>query len=349
MSRRAAGNLPSAAADRKAGAGRGGVALATVLLCITLPGVTALVEGVSFYAGNRSSGFITVGGQRRGYLLHVPSGHDHSRPAPLVISLHGAGLWGAAQRDISRWNDLADREGFVVAYPSGAGRASPRVWSPNPGPRLMRDVEFITRLIDTLVARYNVDPERVYVNGLSNGGGMTFALSCAAPERVAAAGIVAGALTHPWDGCAGARPLPVVVIHATRDPVVPYEGGQTWVGPRPFPNIPDWVGRWAERNACDAAPRDSVLSATVSRRAYAGCAGGADVVLYTLHGDGHVWPSGGALPRWLVGTDSRSMDATKVMWDFFRERRSLAGASATSRTGPAAQHAVAAEGAPRRR
>lgn len=305
--------------------GRRAAALGAVLLCITLPGVAALVEGVSFYARNRSSGFITVGEWKRGYVLHVPSGHDYSGPAPLVISLHGAGLWGAAQRDISRWNDLADAEGFVVAYPSGVGRASPRVWSPNPGPRLMRDVEFITRLIDTLAARYDVDPDRVYVNGLSNGGGMTFALSCLAPERVAAAGIVAGALTHPWDLCAGAPTLPVVVIHAIGDPVVPYEGGQTWVGPRPFPNIPDWVGQWAKRNGCDAPPRDSTLSATVAHRQYSGCAGRADVVLYTIHGDGHVWPGGGPLPRWLVGADNRSLDATNAMWEFFRDRRRRAG------------------------
>jgi polyhydroxybutyrate depolymerase len=325
------------------------VVLAAVLLCVTLPGVVALVEGVVFYAANRGSGVIVIGEESRGHLLHVPKGHDRSRPTPLVISLHGAGLWGAAQRDISQWNERADREGFIVAYPSGVGHASPRVWSASPGPRLMRDVAFISRLIDTLVAHYNVDPDRVYVNGHSNGGGMTFALSCLAPERVAAAGIVAGALTHPWELCDGATPVPVVVIHGTDDPVVPYAGGPTWVAPWPFPSIPKWVGRWAERNACEAVPRDSVLSATVTRRAYAGCAGGADVVLYTLRGDGHVWPSGGALPRWLVGTDSRSIDATEVMWQFFRERRLPVGASATSRTGPAAQHAVAADGASRRR
>lgn len=348
MSGRGAGAVPPAAVDGKAAAGRRRVALAAVLVCITLPGVTALVEGVSFYARNRSSGFITVGEHQRGYVLHVPRRNDRTGPVPLVISLHGAGLWGAAQRDISRWNELADREGFVVAYPSGAGRASPRVWSPSPGPSLMRDVEFITRLMDTLIERYHVDPDRVYVNGLSNGGGMTFALSCLAPERVAAAGIVAGAQTHPWDLCAGAPPLPVVVIHATGDAAVPYEGGQTWVGPRAFPRIPDWVGRWAERNGCDALPRDSALSARVTRRTYAGCARGADVVWYTLHGDGHVWPGGGALPRWLVGTDSRSMDATTAMWEFFRERRVPAGTSATGSTGPAAKQAVAADGASRR-
>jgi len=301
-------------------AGRRTVVLAAVLLCLTLPGIVALGEGVAFYAGNRGSGVIMVGEEPHGYVLRVPRGHDRSRPAPLVISLHGAGLWGAAQRDISRWNDLADREGFIVAYPSGAGRASPRVWSPYPGPRRMRDVEFITRLIDTLVARYNVDPDRVYVNGLSNGGGMTFAFSCAAADRVAAAGIVGGALFEPWGVCIGAPPIPVVVFHGTRDPVVPYEGGTTWVAPGPSPNIPHWVGRWAERNGCAPAPRDSVLSATVTRRAYSACAGGADVVLYTLHGDGHVWPGGGSLPTWLVGTDSRSIDATRVMWEFFVER-----------------------------
>jgi polyhydroxybutyrate depolymerase len=314
---------PTLAGDPHAPPGWRGVALAAVLLCIALPGVMALVEGVSFYSRNRSSGFITVGERSRGYVLHVPEGHDYSRPAPLVISLHGAGLWGAAQRDISRWNDLADREGFIVAYPSGAGRASPRVWRTSPGPSLMRDVDFIARLIDTLVARHNVDPDRVYVNGLSNGGGMTFALSCTLPDRLAAAGIVAGAQTLQWELCTGAPALPVVVIHATRDPVVPYDGGETWVSPRPFPNVPAWVERWAERNRCDANPRDSVLAAQVTRRAYSACAGAADVVLYTLHGDGHVWPGGRTLPVWLVGTDSRSMDATKVMWEFFRDRHAV--------------------------
>jgi polyhydroxybutyrate depolymerase len=321
MSSHAAGERPPAAGDAYTPSGRRRAALVAVLLCITLPGVVALVEGVSFYAGNRSSGFITVGEQKRGYVLHVPGSRDHSRPVPLVISLHGGGLWGAALRDISRWNDLADREGFIVAYPSGAGRASPRSWSPSPGPRLMRDVDFISRLIDTLVARHNVDPDRVHVNGLSNGGGMTFALSCAIPERLAAAGIVAGAQTLPWSLCADAPAVPVVVIHGTHDSVVPYDGGETWVSPRPFPNVPAWVRRWAERNRCAAAPRDSAPSAKVTRRTYSACEHAADVVLYTLHGDGHVWPGGRALPAWLVGTDSRSMDATEVMWEFFRERR----------------------------
>jgi polyhydroxybutyrate depolymerase len=308
------------------GASRSGartVTLTVVLACLTLPAAAALVEGISFYVRNRSTGVIVVEGRPRDYVLHLPRQLDRGRPAPLVISLHGAGLWGAAQRDISRWDDLADRAGFIVAYPSGEGRWSPRLWAPSPGPELRRDVEFIARLIDTLVARYDVDSTRVYLNGLSNGGGMTFAFSCAAPERIAAAGLVASALTHPWNECDGAPPMPVVVIHGARDPVTPYGGGATWVGDV-FPGIPQWVRLWARRNGCTAAPRDSTLSANVTRRTYAGCTSGAEVVLYTLREDGHVWPGGGPLPRWLVGPDSRSMDATSVLWQFFRRQRLFA-------------------------
>ncbi|MEX2182238.1 MAG: PHB depolymerase family esterase [Gemmatimonadaceae bacterium] len=293
--------------------------LAGLLFCINLPGVVALVEGAPFYARNRSTGFITISGVERGYLLHVPRSIDRSRPVPLVISLHGGNLWGAAQRDISGWNDLADVEGFLVAYPSGAGRASPRAWRAIAGANVTRDVEFLATLIDTLVARYGVDPARVYVNGLSNGGAMTFAFACAEPHRVAAAGIVAGAQLQPWGACVSAPPVPVVVFHGTEDPVVPYGGGTTWISARAFPSVTDWVAQWAERNGCAPIPRDSVLSKAASQRSYAACTGG-DVVLYTLHGDGHVWPGGGAGPAWLSGTDSRALDATRVMWEFFRGR-----------------------------
>ena len=87
--------------------------------------------------------------------------------------------------------------------------------------------------------------------------------------------------------------------------------------PFPFPGIPGWMQRWAERNECAMTPHDSALSATTTRRTYPECDAGADVVLYTQREDGHVWPGGGRLPKWMVGIDTRSIDATSVMWDFF--------------------------------
>lgn len=300
---------------------------AVALLLINLPGALALAGGVSFYLSNRSTGFLTIAGERRGYVLHVPEGHSPSRPAPLVISLHGAGLWGAAQRDISGWNAVADREGFIVAYPSGAGwgRASPRVWHVDPDRGMARDVAFIAQLVDTLSARYNVDRDRVYVNGLSNGGGMTFVLSCVLADRIAAAGVVSSAITMRRTACPPLeqRAVPVIAFHGTADPVTPYAGGKAWIAPRAFPSVPEWIQSWAERNRCAPNPRDSLVAANVTRRAYVRCADGADVVLYTLHGGGHVWPGGMSLPRWLVGgaEGAGDVDASREMWAFFRERR----------------------------
>src|SRR5213080_2182051 len=89
----------------------------------------------------------------------------------LVISLHGAGLWGAAQKETSQWNRVADAHGFIVVYPSGEAGAGPRVWHEGGEAAPSRDVRFISELIDTLEAAYNIDPGMIYANGLSNGGG----------------------------------------------------------------------------------------------------------------------------------------------------------------------------------
>lgn len=297
-------------------------ALAGALLLVNLPGVLAIGGGVWFYRSNRSDASIEVAGQRRGYVLHVPQ-HNASRHLPLVISLHGAGLWGAAQRDISRWNALADGEGFIVAYPSGSqgGRGSPRVWEVE-GAGLDREVEFFIRLIDTLATKYGIDRSRVYVNGLSNGGGMTFALSCRMADRIAAVGLVAPALTMRALACPDARPLPVMVIHGTADPATPYEGGKNWIAPRAFPPVRPFVAAWAARNRCAPDAHDSSVAPKVLRREYLRCAEDADVVFYTLLGGGHVWPGGMLLPRWLVGReeDAGTIDATAALWTFFHAR-----------------------------
>ena len=192
-----------------------------------------------------------------------------------------------------------------------------------PSALLMTDVRFISELIDTLEATYNIDPSRIYANGLSNGGGMSFVLSCTLSDRIAAVGMVAAAQTLPWKWCTDQRPMPMIAFHGTRDPIVPYNGGATWISPRAFPNVLKWTANWAERNRCAPNPVESMVAADVSRRAYTDCAVGAAVVLYTVNGAGHTWPGGKPLPEWLAGTTSQSIDATSLMWDFFREHQLL--------------------------
>jgi len=300
------------------GTSRGGV-LGAVLALISLPVVLVVIDAVSFRVANRSNGSLVSAGLTREYLLYVPPSYDRTKATALVISMHGAGGWPVQQRDLSRWNQLADAAGIIVVYPSAAAGRGPRVWHVDDGPGLMRDVRFIADLIDTMEARYNIDPARIYANGISNGGGMTFVLSCTLSDRIAAFGTVAAAHTLPWSWCSDRRPAPLVAFHGTADPDIPYNGGTSWLARDSFPNVLAWTRDWSRRNRCAGTPVDSRVAADVTRREYTACAGGAAVVLYTLAHGGHTWPGGERMPEWFVGRTSQSISATSIMWAFFQD------------------------------
>ena len=290
--------------------------IAAVAIVISLPVVLAAFEAISFRVQNRNNGSMISSGEKREYLLYVPRSYDPAKPAPLVISMHGAGGWPKQQMDVSEWNRVAEREGFIVVYPAGRDSAGPRVW--RVGPDFKKDVQFISELIDKLEAEHNVDRTRIYANGFSNGGGMAFVLSCALADRIAAVGMVGAAQTLPWSWCTERRAVPLINFHGTDDRFAFYNGGQSWVAPHPFPAVPIWTANWARRNRCDPQPVESAIAADVTRREYTRCADDASVVLYIVHGGGHTWPGGGPLPEWFTGPTSRNIDASSMMWEFFR-------------------------------
>ena len=296
--------------------------MASMLLCIGLPPVCVLIAAAASYSENRTTGTIrTSAGQTREYILHVPGNYDRTRPMPLVISMHGAMNWPSFQMALSQWNTLADEQGFIVAYPAGTG-GGPKVFTLDrllSDGRRAPDIVFISELIDTIEAAYNIDPARIYANGLSNGGGMTYALSCTLADRIAAFGPLASAITEELDKCVNERPAPVVAFHGTADPFTPYEGAKVWIAPHPFPNIPAWIATWARRNRCAPEPVDSVVAADVTRREYTNCEDAASVQLYTVKGAGHQWFGGMKGPEWMLGPFSHSIDATRVMWEFFQK------------------------------
>jgi polyhydroxybutyrate depolymerase len=290
--------------------------IGAVLVLFGLPAMLALIDAVTFYVHNRNNGSIVSSGQKREYLLYVPRSYDRTKPTALVISMHGAGGWPVQQMELSEWNRLAESQGFIVVYPSGIGSAGPRVW--HVGNRGARDVIFISELIDKLEAAYNIDPSRIYANGMSNGGCMSYVLSCTLSNRIAAVGMVGAAQTLPWNWCTDQRAVPMIAFHGTADRMAPYNGGATWVASESFPNVSTWTANWARRNRCAPHPVESAVAADVTRREYTNCADGAAVVLYTIRGGGHSWPGGGPLPEWMVGPTSRSIDATSQMWAFFQ-------------------------------
>lgn len=285
-------------------------ALALALLFILLPIAIVVYDFAWYQTHYRHNGSMVFGGQPREYELHVPPTYDPSRPTPLVLSLHGAGGWGTMQKDISGWNGVADRHGVIVAYPSGHGGSGPKVWSPE-------DVPFIGALIDSLQRAFNIDPDRIYVNGFSNGGGESYVLACTIGSRIAAIGLVGAARIERLEWCPDKRPTPLIDFHGTHDPAADYKGGKSWVGPV-FPDVERWDARWAiEMNRCAPRPAVDTVAHDVIRRSYAGCIDAADVVLYTILGGGHTWPGGAGIVEWAMGGTTTSIDASEEMWKFF--------------------------------
>ncbi len=299
------------------------IAIGAVLVVIGLPVVLVLIVVVSVAVLDRTNGTMVSSGQKRQYLLYVPKSYDRTKPTALVISMHGAAGWPAQQMNLSQWNRLADSQGIIVVYPSGSG--VPKIWHVDPGAGFTRDVRFVSALIDTLEAAYNIDPAKIYANGISNGGAMAFVLSCTLSDRIAAVGIVAAAQSRDRNWCTDHRPVPMMAFHGTADPIIPYRGGPLGDPFNPvkdtFPAVRDWVASWARRNRCGASPVESEFAPDVTRIEYPHCAAEAPVVLYAVQGGGHSWPGGKPLPEWWVGPTSRSIDATSQMWAFFGEHR----------------------------
>jgi poly(3-hydroxybutyrate) depolymerase len=172
----------------------------TLLLLAALSGVQAGAAA----AGGTVSRRLEVDGRTRTYLLHVPAALSRGRPAPVVLVFHGGGANAEGTEHMTGFSSLADREGFLVAYPEGVGRN----WNDGreiPGSTAHRekldDVGFVTALIDTISREHAVDPLRVYATGMSNGGIFSHYLAARLSERIAAIAPVVGGMAEgpPFD------------------------------------------------------------------------------------------------------------------------------------------------------
>lgn len=288
-----------------------------IALLVLILAAASIFLMTTFPAGH-VRGEMVIGGVTRSYLVYVPKSYQPGQPTPLVLSIHGFASWPQNQMELSQWNEVADRQGFIMVYPSGTG--FPKRWATGgfsgQGGSPEIEVEFISSLIDRISSQYSIDPKRIYATGLSNGGGMSYLLACRLSQRIAAIGTVAGAYVEPPGGCSPARPLPVIAFHGTADPIVPYLGGAVERSGYRLPVIADWVKAWAQRNACTQT-QTLPQAGSVSAVKYTACTQNADVVFYTVSGGGHTWPGGGWLPEIITGKTTQDVDATALMWEFF--------------------------------
>ncbi len=266
---------------------------------------------------------LTAGGRERTYLLHLPPAYDGKRSLPLVIVLHGGGGNAEGAVRMTGFSAKADREGFIVVYPNGSGRLKARLLTWNSGNCCgyaldsdADDVGFIRALIDEMVRTRAVDPQRVYVTGMSNGGMMTYRLGCELSDKIAAIAPVAGALNV--ENCQPANPVSVIIFHGTADEHVLYNGGEPIRKVdrhfRMDKPVSYAVSFWVKHDGCSGTSK-RIEKGSIRTEIYDGGKDGTEVVLYTVNGGGHAWPGGQA---YLLGTvPTREISATDLMWDFF--------------------------------
>jgi len=303
------------------------ILLPLVLVLIILPGVSCRLAAQQ----NDPAHSLTHDGLKRSFYLHIPPSYDGTKPTPLVIALHGGG--GTAEKMYkltnNGFNTLADQQGFIVLYPQGLdnhwndGRKIPNQTS-------VDDVGFLSALIDHLAATYNIDRQRVYATGISNGGFMSFRLACELSDKVSAIAPVTAALSVDLAAtCSPTQPVSILLINGSEDPLVPWEGGEIRIGRQQRGEIwstADTIEFWVRQNHCETPPdisqepdRDPNDGTQVRQEHYLQCQRGTTVILYAIEGGGHTWPGGWQyLPEALIGKTSREINATEVIWHFFQ-------------------------------
>lgn len=281
---------------------------------------------------------LKVGDLDRWSLRHVPKGARTGQPLPLVVDLHGYGQGPKLQAERTRFDEAGDKDGFVTLTPSG--RYEPVLWNPRPN---SPDVTFIGALLDKTEADLCIDENRVYVSGFSNGSFMASTLACTMPGRIAAIAAASGLRADPQ--CPDSRPVPVIAFHGTTDSYVPYGGGigplaknlvnpvnpKLTLGKTPEADsplatpgtidqaMPEVMAAWAKRDGCVAKATETTFVPEVTKISYS-CPDGLAVELFRTTGGEHLWPgSKDAIEHdSSLGHGARTIDATAIIWDFFR-------------------------------
>jgi polyhydroxybutyrate depolymerase len=285
--------------------------------------------------------------ETRTYWVHLPPGYDGKTPLPLVFAFHPRGGTGPRFERITGWSQKADQEKFIVVYPDASG--NPRTWNAGylSGQPIERDQIFFRTMLDQLQKDLAIDPKRVYVTGQVSGAMMAYWLAATSSDRIAAVGVVSGAVgVKRWNGETAALPKPkqpisVIAFHGQHNSIVPYKGGSTRFSERHFLSVEDAHEFWGEADTCPAGdPKfEAVLTTAganltseeakkeiyetehlsqvkVFRETYSPCKDGTEVVFYGLNDGNHKWPGGVEL-RYRGLSTPKEVKATDLMWEFF--------------------------------
>lgn len=245
----------------------------------------------------------------------MPPAYDGRIGLPLVVLLHG---WTSSKEEIervTRFGEIADREGFFLAIPDATeGFGANRGWNAgflNLGRADADDTKLIGDLIDRCRATLAVDPKRIFLAGHSSGAMMAGTAAASLGDRIAAIGVVSGTIGFENDHLKRLEsPVSAILIHGTADDVVPYDRRtRGFIDPVSAPDSAKW---WARQDGCGAGAK--TVSDGFTTELFSGGRGGAEVELVSIGEGGHAWPSS-------FGPDH--LDGTELLWRFFKAHPKL--------------------------
>lgn len=253
----------------------------------------------------------------QGRSVEVIDGRSNTAaPAPLIIAMHGFLGTSRSMRTKTSFQSLSATHGFIVVYPNGVGRR----WndgrsSDNP----VDDVAYLSALISSLVAEGRADPNRVFLAGHSNGGGMAMRMACDQPGLIAGVAVIATKVPTNYQ-CGSGRPVPAIFFHGSVDPVAPPEGRPNNDRLGGTLSAEATLALWSRRNGCRGIGATQTVDQRRDRTSaeiiqYASCRAPLTYVL--IEGHGHGWPGAGPRLRRLQGPATREIDAAALSWWFF--------------------------------
>ena len=272
--------------------------------------------------------------EQRVYSLHIPDSFDGTESAPLVVFLHGGGGNSQSAQNFTNFNEVSEDNGFLMLYPQ-AGFEFPAgsfIWADGrglaPDVQGIDDVGYVNNLIDFLETQYNINEDKIYLCGFSNGSFLTQKIAFEANSQFAAIGTIGGTMSEDlFENNSPNRAIPMIYIFGADDPFVPYDGG--FVSGKmdfdPVVGIEEAVDFWINNNNCQTTlPKvnlpDLNASDNSSVRVFEYINGDSNsrVKYYEITGGGHTWP-GVLLPNQNLGNVNMDIEASKELWEFFNQ------------------------------
>lgn len=249
------------------------------------------------------------------YRLYLPKNYTNNTPRALILNFHGYTSNGLIQESLSRFNPLANKEGFMVVYPEGSF-SKDRVQGWNTGLHktiTANDVLFVSDILNSIQNNFCVNPRKIYATGFSNGGGLVSKLMCAMSDRIAAFSPVSASYVTSPKQCKNPKPVSIIDFHGTADRIVPYNGNPGKKEMAAF----FWIKDWAKHDKCLTVPVVIYKSPRITGYSFPSCKNKASVIHYKIIGGQHTWPRV-RFKQEINNNTTHYVDVSKIIWDFFQ-------------------------------